>query len=175
VNCPVTVLEPEESTTCTAHYTVTAADVEAGFIANTAVATGGGARDETVTSPPAQAMLTIGPPRLTVTKRALTPAPHFRGTKVRFAYVVTNTGPRTVHALVVSDDQVAGVTCGITTLAPGKSTVCHGTYLVTAVVATARRVTNIAQAFGIDSHSFIASSDTVTVTIPVATGTPVTG
>jgi hypothetical protein len=120
-------------------------------------------------------MLTIGPPRLTVTKRALTPAPHFRGSTVRFEYVVTNTGPRSVHKLVVSDDQVAGVTCGTTTLESGQSTVCHGTYLVTAVNVTAKMVTNIAQAFGTDSHGFIVSSDMVTVTIPVATGTPVTG
>ena len=287
VACPVTVLEPAETTTCTAHYTVTAADVAAGSIANTAIATGGGARDETVNSPPsseqlditeppgiivekliktpgpfregqtvsysylvtntggvtldgvhvtddhvtgigcadttlapagssgrphhvhrhvrdhrgrrgqrpgdqhragggrrgrdaghlaaAQAMLTIGPPRLAVVKRALTQAPHFRGSTVRYEYTVTNTGPRTVHTLVVFDDQVAGITCGTATLNPGRSTACHGTYKITAVDAVNERVTNIAQAFGIDSHGFIVSSDMVTVTIPVATGIPVTG
>ena len=80
-----------------------------------------------------------------------------------------------MHTLVVFDDQVAGITCGTATLNPGRGAACLGTYKITAVDAVNERVTNIAQAFGTDSHGFIVSSGMVTVTIPVATGIPVTG
>ena len=40
VVCPVTTLAPAESTTCTATYTLTQVDVDAGHVANTATVTG---------------------------------------------------------------------------------------------------------------------------------------
>lgn len=178
ISCKATTLAPAGSqgdrTTCTGTYVITRADALNGQVTNTAHAAGT-ADGTPVTSPEAEAMVTIGPPRLTVTKRALTPAPHFPGSTVRYEYVVTNTGPHTVHTLVVPDDQVTAVTCGSTTLQPGQSTVCHGTYKITAVDAASKQVTNIAQAFGIDSSNVIVRSDMATVTIPVAAGIPVTG
>ena len=40
VSCPLTTLAPAASTTCTATYTLTQADVDTGAVNNTATATG---------------------------------------------------------------------------------------------------------------------------------------
>lgn len=58
VSCPVRELDVGQSVTCTATYTVTAADVARGYIANTAVANGA-ANGSTVTSPPSSERLDV--------------------------------------------------------------------------------------------------------------------
>ncbi len=50
VTCPVTVLGPGESTTCTATYTLSQVDVDAGHVANTATVTGTDPHDTDVTA-----------------------------------------------------------------------------------------------------------------------------
>ncbi len=49
------------------------------------------------------------------------------GDTVNWTYTVVNPGPATVTNLVVSDDQGVVVTCPVTTLAAGASTVCTAT------------------------------------------------
>jgi hypothetical protein len=164
---------PGGSTTCTGSYVITEADALAGVVTNTARASGF-ADGDTVTSNEDQETLLIGPPRLTIAKGVLTPGPHFASSVVRYEYVVTNTGPLTLDDVVVVDDHVANVTCGTTTLAPGESTTCNGTYLISPADSAARQVTNVAQAYGMDGDGNIFVSEPVSVTIPVAS-TPVTG
>jgi hypothetical protein len=166
---------PGDSTTCTGSYVITEADAFAGLVTNTASASGF-ADGETVTSSPVQQTLLIGPPRLTISKSVLTPGPHAASSAVQYQYVVTNTGPLTLQNIVVVDDHVANVTCGVTTLAPGESTTCHGTYQISPADAAAQEVTNVAQANGMDGDGNIFVSDPVTVTIPVVSASaPVTG
>jgi uncharacterized repeat protein (TIGR01451 family) len=164
---------PGDSTTCRGTYVITAADAFAGLVTNTAQASGF-ADGETITSNEDQETLLIGPPRLTISKSVLTPGPHFKGNLVQYQYVVTNTGPLTLENVVIVDDHVARVTCGTTTLAPGESTTCTGTYQISPTDAAARQVTNVAQAYGMDGDGNIFVSGTVAVTIPVVS-TPVTG
>ena len=137
VTCPVTTLAPGESTTCTGTYTVTQADVDAGSITNTATASGT-APDGTVTTPASSTAAIAAEPTadLTVVKSA-SPAVATAGETVTFSYVVTDTGSASLTGVTAQDTAFSGsgtppvVTCPVTTLAPGESTTCTGTYTVT--------------------------------------------
>ncbi|WP_344338118.1 DUF7507 domain-containing protein, partial [Kitasatospora putterlickiae] len=150
VSCPVLTLNPGETVTCTATYQVTAADAQAGQVANTAIATGT-ADGAPVESPPASENVpVVAPPGITLTKHVDAPGPFAVGAVVPYSYVVTNTGGTQLDAVGVTDDKVTGVTCDAATLAPagspGDSTVCHGDYTVTAADGVFGSVTNHAHA-----------------------------
>ncbi len=178
ITCAASSIAPAgragDSTTCHGSYVITSADAFDGQVTNTAVAAGT-ADGHPVSSPEAAATLLIGPPRLTIAKRVVTPGPYFPGTAVRYSYLVTNTGPRPLHDVVVQDGTVPHVVCDITTLAPGESTTCHGTYMINPADALVRHVTNLAQAFGIEPNGDFVQSSLVSRTIRVSTPTPVTG
>ncbi|MEU3710573.1 DUF7507 domain-containing protein [Streptomyces catenulae] len=147
IACLATTLDPGESTTCTGSYTVTGADAEAGHVANTAVAHGQ-SDGTTVESPPDSAEVQVGrnEPRLSIKKTVDTSRTYRVGDRITYTYTVTNTGTTTLHGVAVEDDRVSDVTCRATTLAPGGSTTCTGTYTVTKEDAERGKVTNTAVA-----------------------------
>ena len=102
---------------------------------------------------------------------AALPAVITAGTQIPYQYVVTNAGLEDLSALAVADDKVATVTCATTTLPPapnpGASTVCHGTYTVTAADVTAGFVTNVAEATGVGAVSGPVLSNQATVIVPL--------
>ncbi|WP_198520607.1 DUF11 domain-containing protein [Kitasatospora sp. CB02891] len=169
VTCDATTLNPGASTLCHGSYVVTAADVSAGHVTNTAHAEGTDPEGQTVLSPPADATVPVaGEGRLTIEKTADSAGPFHVGETVTYTYTVTNTGTAAVHGLTVTDDHVAGVTCNATTLNPGQSTLCHGSYVVTAADVTAGHVTNTAHANGTDPEGQEVQSPPGEATVPVA-------
>ncbi|MFE7526505.1 hypothetical protein ACFU7Y_12350 [Kitasatospora sp. NPDC057542] len=177
VTCPVSTLDPGKTVTCTATYRVTAADVAQGHVLNTAQATGT-SDGNPITSPPATADVpVVAPPGISLVKHVDAEEPFHVGDTVPYTYVVTNTGGTPVDALTVTDDKVTGITCDATVLAPagspGDSTVCRGSYVVTAADAQAGQVTNHAHAGGTSNGRPVTSPEaeaTVTVVGPSSLG-----
>ncbi|KIQ66265.1 hypothetical protein TR51_00920 [Kitasatospora griseola] len=168
VACDSTTLAPGASTLCHGSYVVTAADVTAGHVTNTALAEGTDPLGETVVSPPAEVTVpVVGEAVLAIEKTADSAGPFHLGDTVTYTYTVTNTGTAAVHSLAVVDDHVAPVTCDVTTLNPGASTLCHGSYVVTAADVTAGHVTNTAHAEGVDPQGQGVTSPPAEATVPV--------
>ena len=145
--CPATTLAPGASTTCTANYTITQADVDAGFVQNTATVTGTPpnglspvSADASTTVPPSQ---TRG---IVLEKSGTGPAPLTPGATVTYTFGVTNTGNVSLTNVVVTDPLpgLSAIACPATTLAAGASMTCTATYVVTDADATAGVLTNSA-------------------------------
>ena len=102
VTCLATTLAVGASTTCTADnpYVITAADVTAGHVANTAVATGKDPDGGDVTSPPdsTDTPVDVAHPSLLLDKQAGTPTDVNHdglvdaGDTIQFTFVLTNNG-----------------------------------------------------------------------------------
>ena len=132
VACPAGALAPGASKTCTATYTLTTADVDAGQVVNTA----------SVTGVPAVAGLTAPDPSATDTNTlSIARNPSIQLTKtatqtrgadntldvgdtIAYSFLVRNTGNVSLGAVGVTDAKVGTVTCPVTALAAGASTTC---------------------------------------------------
>ncbi len=130
ISCSSTHLAPGATATCTAAHTVSAADVKAGSVTTTATATGVDPGGAAVTSDPASAdaTVTVGSAlRLLATATTADVDGDFRvdlGDRITWTYRVTDTGSTTVTDIGVTASTAGPVTCPLTTLTPGDSTVC---------------------------------------------------
>ncbi|WP_218825131.1 beta strand repeat-containing protein, partial [Streptosporangium subroseum] len=174
VTCPVTTLAPQAMTTCTGTYVTTQADVDAGSIVNTAVASGTPPTGPAVTSAPSTATVGItSAPSLTLLKTASPSTVTAAGRTVTYSYLVVNTGNATLTGVAVVDTAFSGsgtpgvVTCPVTTLAPQATTTCTGTYVVTQADVDAGSVVNTAVASGTPpaGPAVTSAPSTATVTI----------
>ncbi|MEU9846161.1 DUF11 domain-containing protein, partial [Streptomyces sp. NPDC047985] len=158
--CPDGPLAPGKSATCTATYTVTQEDIDAGSLENTATGTGtppdGG---EPVVSPPSEAKVSAPPePDLKVVKSGKTEKPGelVAGEKVSYEFAVTNTGNVTLKDVKVNEGEFTGsgklsdVVCPADagSLAPGASVTCTASYEVTQADVDAGSIKNSATATG---------------------------
>ncbi|WP_162799281.1 sortase [Nocardioides sp. 616] len=100
------------------------------------------------------------------------PAVITAGTVIPYQYTVTNAGTENLSTLSITDDTITGaITCDATTLtpapAPGSTTVCRGTYTVTAENVSAGEVVNIATAGAVNPGGDTVTSPEATVTVPL--------
>ncbi|MDQ7910998.1 SdrD B-like domain-containing protein [Phytohabitans sp. ZYX-F-186] len=177
VTCDKTALAPGEKVICTGGpYTVTAEDVKAGKVHNTATATGVDPNGEEVPSEPSEVEVPLDPakPLLVLDKKkdevedvngnGLTDA----GDKVTYSYELSNTGDVKVTDIQVTDDKIANVSCPKAELAPGEKVTCTGgPYTITEADATAGKVVNTAVAKGKGPEGEPVESEPDTEEVPV--------
>ncbi|MBI4884975.1 MAG: hypothetical protein HY826_13070, partial [Actinobacteria bacterium] len=103
VTCPQTTLAPSAATTCTASYTVTLADMNAGSIANTATAAGTPPVGGPVQDSDSATVNATANPAINVVKSASPTTVTAAGQTVNYSFLVTNTGNVTLTSVAVSD------------------------------------------------------------------------
>ncbi len=155
--CQATTLAPLASTSCSATYEVTQADLDAGAIDNSATAIAEDPDGGDVASPQADAVVTVTQnAELTLVKTASPLVVTAVGDTVTYTFEVTNDGNVTIDNLTIDETAFSGtgtalvISCPVTELAPTESTSCTGTYAVTQADLDAGQVTNTATANGTD-------------------------
>ncbi|MBK9335063.1 MAG: DUF11 domain-containing protein [Lewinellaceae bacterium] len=173
---PIT-LAPGQSATCTASYMVTQSDINAGFVLNTATATGQDPNgdpvtdtsddpdDPTDTDPdmdgnPDDPTNTPLPqlPKLLVSKTDALDLGNDgllnAGDMINYTITVTNAGNMPVSGINLSDPNAdpGSITCPLTDLAPGQSMVCSATHTITSTDIDNGFVLNTATATGEDPN-----------------------
>jgi uncharacterized repeat protein (TIGR01451 family) len=133
-------LSPREKMSCSARYSITQADIDAGSVTNTASASGGG-----VTSPEVSATITafVLNPSLSLVKEGILDLtvvePNDQvdvGDVINYKLTATNDGNVTLSKVTISDPLVDMLSCNPvqpTSLTPGGTIVCTGSYKVSQI------------------------------------------
>jgi uncharacterized repeat protein (TIGR01451 family) len=166
---------------CTATYTVTQADVDAGHVVNTATANGtdtdGNVSPDSTDSDDVPSVAPV--PTVAIEKTAtVTPAADQDSVKVgdtiAYSYTVTNTGNVDLPSVAVSDPNAGPVSCPAPAspgLAPGDSLTCTADtpHTVTQADLEAGSVIDTATATGTDTQGTVSPpSDPSTAVVPAA-------
>jgi uncharacterized membrane protein len=175
---PVAVasLAPGQSTTFTATYQLTQADVDRGNTSNTAVATADPPTGPPIESPPSTVEIpTIPAPGLSLIK-SVDPsdeASYVVGQTVTYSFLATNTGNTTLTNVVIvegafdgSGDLSAIAPASVPTLLPGESATFTATYELTQADIDRGSTTNTATATGVPPTGPPIESPPSTVELP---------
>ncbi|NUU07252.1 LPXTG cell wall anchor domain-containing protein [Leifsonia sp. C5G2] len=172
VTCPASVLVPGQRVDCTATYTVTAADMDAGSVVNTARAVGSDPADTDVASALSTATVTANAaPALTLVKSAGAAAFDAVGDPIGFSFLITNSGNVTVTGIGVIEDAFSGsgplgdILCPTTDLAAGESATCTADYAATQADLDRGGIDNTATALGQGPDGAPVLSDPSTVAV----------
>ncbi|MCP5027677.1 MAG: DUF11 domain-containing protein, partial [Actinomycetia bacterium] len=149
-----TSLAPGATQTCTATYTTAQTDIDSGSIDNTAQAAGTAPDGTGVVDSDTEQVLPAQNPSLTATKTLDSNADEdgsggvTLGDTLTWDITVTNDGDVTLTGLTIDDPLTGGASCPATTLAPGASTSCSASHVVTQGDVDAGLITNTATATG---------------------------
>ena len=168
ITCPAATLLPGIATTCTATYVVTAADMNAGSILNTAAAHGTPPTGADVTDTDSAAVTAIAAPAIQIVKTANPTSVAIAGETVNYTFVVTNTGNVSLTGVAVTDPLpgLTPISCPGTTLAAGASMTCTASYAVTLADINAGGVANTASVTGHPpTGPAVSDTDTASVTV----------
>jgi uncharacterized repeat protein (TIGR01451 family) len=171
ISCPAAALAAGRHETCTQEYHLTAADVTAGHITNTATATGTPDGLEAVATAPSSVMVAIpAHPAVSVKQTASPGTAAKAGTTIHYTFRVSNTGNRPLTGVRVSDalPGLSAVSCPSATLAVGQAETCTATYTVTPADVKAGRVVSTATATGTGptGPAVVSPPSAAMVTIP---------
>ena len=146
---------------CTASYQLTAADVTAGEVTNTASATGTPPSGPPVESPPDDGIVDIPTPAIALEKTVDPTTAAGVGDIITYSFHVTNTGEVALTSVGVTETAFSGtgtlgaITCGPTAIPNGSVTLavaaeidCSATYALTLDDVVAGQVTNTAMSTG---------------------------
>ena len=139
--------------TCSATYTLTQADVDAGEVVNTATATATPPTGPEVTDEDTVTTTVPSGPAITLVKESGAVVdgdgngPDV-GDTIDYTFTVLNAGNVTLTDVSVTDPLVGAVDCPADTLAPGADMVCTATYTLTQDDIDAGEVVNTASASG---------------------------
>lgn len=176
--CPATSLAAAQIETCSASYTVTQADVDAGSLTNTATAEGtppGSAAP--VTSDPSTTTVPVDQhPELSIVKTA---SPNDQndykvGEVLTYSFAITNTGDVTETNVAPNEGDFSGTgtlslpvcPAAASSLAPGADVTCTATYTVTQADVDAGKITNAATATGTNPGGDPTGSNPSTAIVP---------
>ena len=161
-----------DSTTCTAKYDITLADVNAGKVDNTATATGTAPNGDKPTDDASATISTSAFDRLTLVKTAVPLTYSAAGEVIGYSYKLTNAGTRTLYApFSVFDDKIDGqgsdVDCPGTpaSIDPGEYVTCTGSYTIVPADIGAESVTNRATGTAKDGDDGDVDSNEDTETV----------
>ncbi|MFJ2368182.1 isopeptide-forming domain-containing fimbrial protein [Microbacterium sp. NPDC087665] len=178
VVCPAEAasLAPGDEVTCTASYEVTQADLDAGTIANTAVATG--TAPAGLDAPESdESTATVGvdaSPALVLEKTVTSEAIEAAGNEVTYNFAVTNTGNVTLDTVTITETAFSGTgddvvpVCAEGDLAPGDTVDCTATYEVTQADVNAGVIDNTAIANAETPGGDDVTSDPSSVEVTIA-------
>ncbi|WP_338221301.1 DUF7507 domain-containing protein [Algoriphagus sp. oki45] len=126
----VGTLAPGASTAVNTDYVVTQADVDAGFVLNTALTSGDSPDEETPTDEDDEETPIERNPSIQIVKSDNGAQVDGEGDVITYTLTVTNTGNVTLTNVTV-EDPLTGLDINVGTLAPGASTAVNTDYVVT--------------------------------------------
>lgn len=158
-------LEQGESITCTAIYSIAAADITNGSVTNTATARVGELNSNTT-----NAVIQLAENKvLTITASASPTTYSAANQQITYTYIVKNTGATAIGPtqFIVRDDRNPNpINCGTntTTLAGTESITCNAVYTTTAADVTVQQITSNVTASGGGAGTIQAATVSVTNT-----------